>query len=178
MFQLTAVSVRTRKVVRSARVTVRKTILLPSSRRHGKHGRSAVSSHLAVIVSTEISKCLTSISLFSGSIGFSKTTKMCVTLTHTKTDIPDVIDSLGYQEVDQSYHATRIQKCKYRYPAFWNQIRPITEQSCDIIADPLTFANGWEFKLVNEYFSLSTDKLSELLLLQHPKSTVTKWNLM
>lgn len=100
---------------------------------------------------------------------------MCVTLTHTKTDVPDVIDSLGYKEVDQSYHATRIQKCKH--PAFWNQIRPITEQSCDITSDLLTFANSWKFKLVNEYFSLSTDKLSERLL-QCPNSTVTKWNLM
>lgn len=30
--------------------------------------------------------------------------------------------------------------------------------------------------MVNDDFSLSTDKLSELPLLQRPKSTVTKWN--
>lgn len=39
--------------MRSAKVTVNKTILLLSSRCHGEHGRSAVSSRSAVMGSTK-----------------------------------------------------------------------------------------------------------------------------
>lgn len=48
MFYLTAVNVRRRKVVRSARVTVSRTILLLSSGIHGEHCCSPASSRLAV----------------------------------------------------------------------------------------------------------------------------------